>query len=922
MKLKHVGMIVVSVLAMSSAAVSAAEGDESVTTTVNGGVIHFKGEVVNAACAIDSESMNQTVELGQVRSSRLAKAGDLSSAVGFNIKLNVTNNDPASVYLIQSWIENAGDQKDTQFVITPPLFSMLTIALGLATAVFPVDAEYYFNPRFLSNDLAESVDLSAFTKGREAPPGTYRVDIYLNDEFMTSRDITFIADDNNAELIPCLSTDLLVSLGIKKIALLDNKEHSAEKHVPDNSACTPLQDRLADASTEFDVGQQHLSLSVPQIYVGRMARGYVSPDLWEEGINAGLLNYSFNGNSINNRSNHNAGKSNYAYLNLQSGINIGSWRLRDNSTWSYYSGSSNSSDSNKWQHINTSAERDIIPLRSRLTVGDSYTDGDIFDSVNFRGLKINSTEAMLPDSQHGFAPVIHGIARGTAQVSVKQNGYDVYQTTVPPGPFTIDDINSAANGGDLQVTIKEADGSIQTLYVPFNLGIGKDLGLFGAFSFDITQANTTLADGTRHSGQSVKSVYSKSFYQTGTNIQVAGYRYSTQGFYNLSDSAYSRMSGYTVKPPTGDTNEQTQFIDYFNLFYSKRGQEQISISQQLGNYGTTFFSASRQSYWNTSRSDQQISFGLNVPFGDITTSLNYSYSNNIWQNDRDHLLAFTLNVPFSHWMRTDSQSAFRNSNASYSMSNELKGGMTNLSGVYGTLLPDNNLNYSVQVGNTHGGNTSSGTSGYSSLNYRGAYGNTNVGYSRSGDSSQIYYGMSGGIIAHADGITFGQPLGDTMVLVKAPGADNVKIENQTGIHTDWRGYAILPFATEYRENRVALNANSLADNVELNETVVTVIPTHGAIARATFNAQIGGKVLMTLKYGNKSVPFGAIVTHGENKNGSIVAENGQVYLTGLPQSGQLQVSWGKDKNSNCIVEYKLPEVSPGTLLNQQTAICR
>ncbi|HDJ8068983.1 TPA: fimbrial biogenesis outer membrane usher protein [Escherichia coli] len=524
-------------------------------------------------------------------------------------------------------------------VLILPRFARLTFALGLATAVFPVDAEYYFNPRFLSNDLAESVDLSAFTKGREAPPGTYRVDIYLNDEFMASRDITFIADDNNADLIPCLSTDLLVSLGIKKSALLDNKEHSADKHVPDNSACTPLQDRLADASSEFDVGQQHLSLSVPQIYVGRMAHGYVSPDLWEEGINAGLLNYSFNGNSINNRSNHNAGKSNYAYLNLQSGINIGSWRLRDNSTWSYNSGSSNSSDSNKWQHINTSAERDIIPLRSRLTVGDSYTDGDIFDSVNFRGLKINSTEAMLPDSQHGFAPVIHGIARGTAQVSVKQNGYDVYQTTVPPGPFTI-------------------------------------------------------------------------------------------------------------------------------------------------------------------------------------------------------------------------------------------------------------------------------------------YGNTNVGYSRSGDSSQIYYGMSGGIIAHADGITFGQPLGDTMVLVKAPGADNVKIENQTGIHTDWRGYAILPFATEYRENRVALNANSLADNVELDETVVTVIPTHGAIARATFNAQIGGKVLMTLKYGNKSVPFGAIVTHGENKNGSIVAENGQVYLTGLPQSGKLQVSWGKDKNSNCIVDYKLPVVSPGTLLNQQTAICR
>lgn len=164
--------------------------------------------------------------------------------------------------------------------------------------------------------------------------------------------------------------------------------------------------------------------------------------------------------------------------------------------------------------------------------------------------------------------------------------------------------------------------------------------------------------------------------------------------------------------------------------------------------------------------------------------------------------------------------------------------------------------------------------------------------------------------------------GSAMTHLAITGMVDGKSVNWKDIHTDWRGYAILPFATEYRENRVALNANSLADNVELDETVVTVIPTHGAIARATFNVQIGGKVLMTLKYGNKSVPFGAIVTHGENKNGSIVAENGQVYLTGLPQSGKLQVSWGKDKNSNCIVEYKLPEVSPGTLLNQQTAICR
>src|SRR5699024_231548 len=40
------------------------------------------------------------------------------------VLLPVTNNVPASVYLIQSWMDNAADQLHTQFVITPPLLSM------------------------------------------------------------------------------------------------------------------------------------------------------------------------------------------------------------------------------------------------------------------------------------------------------------------------------------------------------------------------------------------------------------------------------------------------------------------------------------------------------------------------------------------------------------------------------------------------------------------------------------------------------------------------------------------------------------------------------------------------------------------------------------------------------------------------------
>ncbi|MFG1173974.1 type 1 fimbrial major subunit FimA [Erwiniaceae bacterium CAU 1747] len=75
--------LVVGVLSALSLAMSSAHA-----VTVNGGTVHFEGEIVNAACAVDAGSVNQTVQLGQVKSSTLAAEGDTSNAVGFNIQLN------------------------------------------------------------------------------------------------------------------------------------------------------------------------------------------------------------------------------------------------------------------------------------------------------------------------------------------------------------------------------------------------------------------------------------------------------------------------------------------------------------------------------------------------------------------------------------------------------------------------------------------------------------------------------------------------------------------------------------------------------------------------------------------------------------------------------------------------------------------
>lgn len=61
-----------------------------------------------------------------------------------------------------------------------------------------------------------------------------------------------------------------------------------------------------------------------------------------------------------------------------------------------------------------------------------------------------------------FAPIIYGVANTNAKVTITQGGYKIYETTVPPGAFVIDDLSLLGYGSDFIVTIEEFDGLKRT----------------------------------------------------------------------------------------------------------------------------------------------------------------------------------------------------------------------------------------------------------------------------------------------------------------------------------------------------------------------------------------------------------------------------------------------------------------------------
>lgn len=832
-------------------------------------------------------------------------------------------------------------------VASTPCFNFipLVITLGSILATQPALAADYFNPLALElNQTDANVDTELFSKQGGQLPGSYLVDIYVNSHKVDTRQVNFV--ETEEMLQPELTPKQLAGMGVKINAFPELQRLSADKPVSN------ISDYIPGVVSQFDFSAQRLDINIPQAALTSEARGYVDPALWDQGLPALMLNYNFSGSSQWQASQ--AEREDYSYLNLRSGANIGEWRARNYSVWNSAEGKS------EWQNISSYLQRDIQSLKAQFTLGDSTTPGEIFDSLQYRGLQLASDDNMYPDSLKGFAPVVRGIARSNARVTIRQNGYIIYQTYVPAGPFEITDLYPTAASGELEVVISEADGSERKQIQPFSAvpvmlregrlrysatagkymtttpgavtpsfgqgtliyglphdvtlyggglfasnyssvaaGVGEGFGDFGSISTDITQARTQFQHSRGSSGQSLRFQYGKNIEATATTVTLAGYRYSTSGFYDFHEANETVASR---KAFPGRSN-------------NKRSRMQLNINQSLGDYGSLYFSAYQQSFWGNNSYERNISSGYNVNYHSISYGINYTLNQLPGTRQQDRQFAFTVQMPLGKWLS--------NSWANYGLTSSRNGNTRQEVGLSGTLLENENLNYSLQQSYENrdgGGNSTLGA------DYRSRWGQVRSGYNYTNDYRQFNYGLAGAVVAHPYGVTLSQPLGESMVLVRAPGASDVNILNHTGVSTDARGFAIVPYASSYRLNRIALDTETLPEQIDITDTVLNKAPTKGALVLADFKTQKGSRILATLTHRGKRVPFGATAMlvkaqEGQESSG-IVGQNGQLYMSGVPESGQIDITWGRATDRQCRVTFTLPASAENLSVHEFNAECR
>lgn len=789
----------------------------------------------------------------------------------------------------------------------------------------PAVADVIFDPIFINQTAGNDIDITRFNGEFKIPPGIYATDIYLNDQLMGREKV--VVRERKGKSIVCFSQTLINLTGFRA-SLLSAEQQDVLRQ---EDSCTPLETLQPSSSARMLLSDMRLNLQIPQAWLNRAARGYVDPALWEDGSNA--LYASYDSSYFKQRSGQVNSES--FYSKFGGSINLYGWMFRHSGAWRW-----DKNSGNRYSVFSNNLQRDIVPLRSRILIGDANSSGTMFNSFMFRGVRLATSEQMLPDSQRGYAPVVRGIAQSNARVQIRQNSALIYETTVPPGEFAINDIYPSGYGGDLSVTVTESDGRETQFMVPYAsvsemirpgsyryslllgtlrnqnvsytpkvfqatvqyginnwltgysglLGTGDYLaGLMGgaigtpagAFALDATGAR--FDDGiSAQNGISVRASYSKFISTTNSTISVAAYRFSSSGYLDLSN-ATQLVDLHQKKNNTWE-----------GLADRPQNRLSLTLNQRLGeNGGNVYTSGYVENYWNRQGSEVQYQVGYSNHYRSINYGVSVNRAKTTRYAETQYLLSFSL--PLGQGFHTPYVNSYT-TRSDEGISTQLA-----LSGVLGER---DQIDYNVGVTRENNGDSAGNLAG----SYRFRNTQLKASYAKSQNYRSYTAGMNGSIVMLSDALVASPYAGDTLAVVQAKGAAGAAIEGYPGVIINDTGYALVPYLTPYRINKIAINPSGMPLDVELETSVKQVVPRAGAIVRVNYPTKQGKAVLIHAQLPNgETLPFGASVKTEDGRDVGVVAQGGQMYIRLEERVNHLQVSWGPNSRYTCLFDINLPE---------------
>ncbi|EHE7768658.1 TPA_asm: fimbrial biogenesis outer membrane usher protein [Salmonella enterica subsp. enterica serovar Javiana] len=812
-------------------------------------------------------------------------------------------------------------------ILTIPCFMVFNISLFSVELHAEDTTRYTFDNAVLMGNASLN-DLRSFNAAGLLP-GTYIVDIYINDSWRGRRELLF-KKNKRGDLVSCYSGQFLKGLGVNP-----DKMNAALAAQPSHCGTIAEWDNSGKASEQLNAAQLELRIAIPQAYVDNIESNYVQPELWQPGIPA--INFGYNADYYSSQQRGNERSStDSAWLGMDIRTSAGGWLLEHfgSQSWDSKAGS-------HYANNRTTLKRPIVGWKSMFSAGKFYTDSQMFDSIAILGVGLESEDLMRPDSTLNWAPVIRGVAETNARVTITQDGQTIHQTSVPAGPFSIESVLPANTGDELLVTIQESDGRIRRFTVPYSTvpqllkpgvsrygvtvgavdednydkdpfaaqafwqyGLNNYLTLYtgasgferyqsaligsglntelGAFAIDVTQSRLNL-DDDRHQGQQYRLTWNRTLPWSETSIWLEA-KFSSHHFYDQRDALDSLDAETSVNPYTSLREKQSL---------------SASINQPLSDtWGSFYLSGSVKKYWDQQDNYRQYAVGYTNAWGNLTWSIS---AQRFWNEDERGSVTKDdqIMLSFSYFLPRDNAGFTQISSDSYS--NNGKASNTRL-GFTTSSDEENNIVWGLNTGYARGGDVEWGANGM----VRTPYTTLNGTWSQSNSWHQVSGGMSGMLVGHAGGVTFSPERADTVALVHTPDAHGAHLDGVPGTRFDKNGYAIMPWLRPWRVNDVTIDPKGSAEGLTFTKTQSKVAPFEGNVVPVSFETTLRRQTIIYPRIkGQQKMPFGAVIRDRDNNHIGYVGQGGALYIDDTT-SPEVFVSLEKGK---CTIVLKSQEAT-------------
>ncbi|MNF48285.1 Outer membrane usher protein FimD precursor [compost metagenome] len=755
------------------------------------------------------------------------------------------------------------------------------------------------------------IDPSLATQLLAAPSftaGRHPITLTVNGQRRGRVDVTF-----NREGDLCFDRSLLDAANL------------SEPSIPANDkGCFDVLATWPQARIEQDPANLGLSLIVPTQAIRPVVRDISG---YQTGGIAGLLNYDINSlhSQYGNRSNR------YLSANTEVGFNASDWIVRSRQVQSWQN------DVSRTTHLAAYAQRTFASHETVLQAGQVNLYNPVLAGAQITGVQLMTEQALQVEGQGN---PIEGIARSQAQVEIRQNGSLIHSTVVPAGPFSLSNVRRLDSRSDVEVTVKEADGSEQRFTVPvamlgvglpapgFSLATGQvrslgdarsgnpwvisggwsgalnpnvllSTGATGTADYRAAGAGLSLLPGPVTQIQTTLQAADTSTHQADRGLQAdlnVSQRLGEQWSINAATS--HRTFGYReLSEAVFDTRSERSQSRY-------RDQQSLSLTWSTPGFGAFSSGFSRSTTFDGQNSSRALaSWGTRI--GDVSVSATAQWQVSGTQRSDDSVY-LSLSIPLGE--RRRARTWVRRSAGEYR------------SGVGLNEQINDQLSYRVGVEHDTRDKQVQSSAGVSLLP---RYSQLDLNYTRSdAERSSYQMGARGGAVLHGDGLTLSPyAVRDTFALLSVGDESAIKVSTPSGpVWTDWKGQAVVPQVSAYGRSPVEVDTRSLPRNLDINNGLAVVSAGRGAVDKVEFGVTLTRRALLKVTTDDGTpLPRGATVSSADGEFITLAQEGGLVFLPNALTTRDLWIT--APGLERCALRFELP-AKANTQVYYETADAR